>query len=129
MYRRVPLLGLLITLMLMGCSMRVSPDRVYGTYVASYPFGTDTLTLNQDLSFVQRVDIRGGESATVRGKWDFDPGESQVTLYGAMIAADEFDHLRKEWKTVTSGIVSLDVEIRWFKILIGSAFTYPYVKQ
>jgi hypothetical protein len=75
------------------------------------------------------VDIRGGESATVRGKWDFDPGESQVTLYGAIIVADEFDHLRKEWKTVTSGIVSLDVEIRWFKILIGSAFTYPYVKQ
>jgi hypothetical protein len=31
-------------LIALGCSFRVSQDGVYGTFVASYPFGTDTLT-------------------------------------------------------------------------------------
>ncbi len=66
---------------------------------------------------------------TVRGKWDFDPKQSRTNFYGAMIVIDGFDHLKSDWRTVTPGIVSLDVERHWFRIVMGSASAYPYVKQ
>jgi len=109
--------------------MRVPVDQVYGTYIASYPFGTDTLTLNRGGTFAQTVEITGQQPATVHGRWEFDSEESRANLYGAMIIADGFDHLRKDWQAVTPGIVSLDVEKHWFKILMGSAATHPYVKR
>ena len=49
------LLNAITVLMCTGCSTTVAADRVYGTYVASYPFGTDTITLNRDGTFEQRV--------------------------------------------------------------------------
>ena len=119
----------LVSAVLIGCSMAVPPDEVYGLYVASYPFGTEMITLNQDGTFVQEVKLGNKESATVRGTWTFEPNESRVNLYGAMIVTDRFDHLRTDWHAVTKGIVSWDVERRWFKVLMGSASTYPYVKQ
>jgi hypothetical protein len=125
----VPLLGIVAALMMAGCSMTVSAESVYGSYVASYPFGTDTISLNRDGTFVQQVAIKQQEPVTVRGIWEFDPTESRATFYGAMIVADGFDHLRNDWRTVTKGIVSLDVERRWFRVLMGSAATYPYMKQ
>jgi len=120
---------ILVSVMLIGCSMTVPAEKVYGTYVASYPFGTETITLNRDGTFVQSVAIKQEQPVTVRGTWDFDPKESRANFYGAMIVADGFDHLRRDWRTVTTGIVSLDVERRWFRVVMGSASTYPYVKQ
>jgi hypothetical protein len=37
----------------------VSAAEVVGTYVASYPFGTETITLNPDGTYVQRVEVAG----------------------------------------------------------------------
>ncbi len=116
-------------MMLVACSMTVPAEEVYGTYVASYPFGTGTIMLNRDETFVQRVAIKQEQPVTVRGKWDFDPKESRASFYGALIVADPFDDLREDWRTPTTGIVSLDVERRWFRVLMDSASTYPYVKQ
>ena len=109
--------------------MTVPVEKVYGTYVASYPFGTETITLDRDGTFVQRVEIKQEEPVTVRGTWDFDAKESRANFYGALIVADGFDHLRGDWRTVTTGIVSLDVERHWFRVGMGSAATYPYIKQ
>jgi len=120
---------LMVYVMLVGCSMKIPAATAYGTYVASYPFGTETITLNRDGTFVQRVEIKQEQALTVQGTWDFDPKESHANFYGALIVADGFDHLRSDWRTVTAGIVSLDVERRWFKVVMGSAATYPYVKQ
>jgi hypothetical protein len=123
------LIVIMVLVMLVGCSARVPAETVYGTYVASYPFGNETITLSRDGSFVQRVAIKGEQSVTVRGRWEFDPRESRANFYGAMIVTDGFDHLRSDWRTVTTGIVSLDVERRWFRVVMGSAATYPYIKQ
>ena len=72
-------------LMLIGCSMTVPTEEVYGTYVATYPFGTDKITLNRDGTFVQRVEVKDEQPVTVQGRWEFDPKESQASFYGAMI--------------------------------------------
>jgi len=102
---------------------------VYGVYVASYPFGTETLTLQRDGNFVQSVTIENQPPALAKGSWRFDPNESRIILTGSMVVLDGFDRLRSDWRTVTSGVVSMDVERHWLRFLLASAQKYPYVKQ
>jgi hypothetical protein len=109
--------------------MTVPPEKVCGTDVASYSFGTETITVSRDGTFSQRVAIQQEPPVTVHGKWEFDPKESRANFYGAMIVTDGLDHIRSDWLTVTPGIVSLDVEEHWFKIVMDSAATHPYIKQ
>ena len=110
--------------------MTVPAEKVYGTYVASYPFGTETLTLNRDGTFVQQVHMKNEHPVTVRGSWSFDPKEkSRVDLYGLMFVVDGFSELRSDWRTVKPGLASFGVQRRWFKVMMGSAGRYPYVKQ
>src|SRR5205823_8516421 len=112
-----------------ACSMTVRHEKVPGTYVASYPFGTETLTLNAVGTFLQEVTIKSEVPERVRGSWKFDGRDSRLTLYGSMVVVDGFGKLRHDWRTVTSGVDSMDVEMHWFKILIGSARECPYIKQ
>jgi hypothetical protein len=67
--------------------------------------------------------------AGVLANHKFDSEDSRVTFYGALIVADQYDHLREGWRTPASGLVSLDVEEHWFKVVMATASTYPYVKQ
>jgi hypothetical protein len=122
-------LVVIMVLISAGCSMSVPAEEVYGSYVASYPFGREMITLNRDGTFVQSVVIKEEQPLTVRGTWNFDPKESRANFYGAVIVADGFDHLRNDWRTPTTGLVSLDVERHWFRIVMASAATYPYNKQ
>ncbi len=112
-----------------GCSRGVQRDDVYGTYMASYPFGTETITLKRDGNFVQRVTIENQPPASAQGAWQFDQKESRITLSGSMVIVDGFDRLRNDWRAVDPGVVSLDVERHWSKVLMASAAKYPYVKQ
>jgi hypothetical protein len=120
---------IMISMMLAGCSMRVPAETVCGTYVASYPFGTETIILNPDGTFVQRVAIGQEQPLTVRGTWDFDPRRSRADFYGSVVVADGFDQLRSDWKTVSPGVASLDVERHWFRVVMNSAARSPYLKQ
>jgi len=113
---------------MLGCSGSVPAGEVYGTYIASYPFGKETLKLQRDGSFVQSVVING-QTATARGLWKFDDKNSRVDLDGMMVVLDEFDHLRTDWQKKPPGLVSVDVERHWFRIVLGSAGRFPYVKQ
>jgi hypothetical protein len=111
-----------------GCSTHVSQERVYGTYTARFPFGIDTIILRTDGTFSQTV-VVGGSPVAVQGKWMFNPKDSRVNLYGLMVVADGFGHLRPDWQTVSPGLVSFDVEEHWFKIVMASASQFPYVRQ
>ena len=51
----------LLSFVMAGCSVPL--EKLYGTYVASYPFGTETITLHRDGSFIQHV-VVNGKSAT-----------------------------------------------------------------
>jgi hypothetical protein len=119
----------LLLLALISCAKTVDRDKVYGTYTASFPLGTDTITLNQDGSFNQRVAIVNEQPVTVKGSWTFDSDKSRVDLVGSLIILDGFDKLKSDWRSVSPGIVSLDVEQHWLKIHMRSASQYPYIKQ
>jgi hypothetical protein len=123
------LCALLFSLAMSGCSPKVSLEQVYGTYVASYPFGTDTLTLNRDGTFVQRIEITGEEPLTASGRWSFDSEASYAQLQGFIMVDDGSGHLNHNWRTPKSDLVLLDVEMHWFRIVMESAAEHPYVKQ
>jgi len=113
-----------------ACSIRVGQEDLYGTYIASYPFGNETLTLERNSTFVQQVAINGQTPVTVQGRWQFDPGESRVSFYGSMWVLDGVGHLRSDWRTITPGLTgSLSAERLWSRVTIGSGGEYPYVKR
>ena len=112
-----------------GCSVSVSPEKVYGTYVAAYPFGNETITLDRDGTFTQSVAVTGEQPVTVRGRWEFDSKESRANFWGVLLVADGHDHLRSDWRTAATGIVSLDVERHWFRVVMNTSATYPYRKR
>lgn len=120
---------ILLSIVACGCSRNLPINEVYGTYAVSYPFGTEVITLKTDRSFVQRVAIENEQAVTVQGSCEYDEHESRITLTGTMIVVDGFGRLRNDWRTVTPGVDSMDVEKHWSRILIGSAAKYPYVKQ
>ena len=109
--------------------MHVPAAKVCGTYAASYPYGTETLTLNRDGTFDQRVVVNRGHPVAARGRWEFDSDDSRITLYGAMSVDNGFGNLRGDWQRTDSGLVALSVEMHWFRVVIGSGEAYPYRKQ
>jgi hypothetical protein len=121
------LVSLAVTLI--GCSINVPLKRVYGTYKAAYPFGTETITLNEDGTFVQEVAMKDQAPVSLRSRWEFDSKDSRVNFDRLMMVVDGHGHLKSHWQTATPGIASLDVETRWFRVTMASAATYPYVKQ
>lgn len=118
-----------IVFTLVGCSTNVPLGKVYGTYKASYPFGTETITLNRDGSLVQVIAMKEQPPITVHGKWNFDSQGSRVNIENIKIVVDGTGKLRSDWQTEMPGTASLDVEMHWFRIIMASAATYPYVKQ
>lgn len=120
---------IVFALSIVGCARNVALNDVYGAYVASYPFGTETLTLQRNGNFLQTVTIGNEPAVSAKGTWSFDESDSRITLTDSMIVVDGFDKLRSDWRSVTPGVVSMDVERHWSKVLIASAAKYPYVKH
>jgi len=114
---------------MIGCSKSVPYEKVPGTYVASYPFGTETLTLNSDGSFTQRVEIKGEPPLMGSGTWKFDSKESYVRLNDFLSVVDGFGHLKSDWRTTKPGLAALPVGRMWFKVNIDSGGQHPYIKQ
>ena len=125
--RCLVLIAVIVTVI--GCGGSVPLKRVYGTYKASYPFGTETISLNEDGSFRQEVVINDQAPVALRGKWEFDSKGSRVNFDRLMMVVDGTGNLKSDWQTATPGISSLDVETHWFRITMASAAAYPYVKQ
>lgn len=111
--------------------MNVPVETVYGAYVASYPYGTETITLNRDGTFVQSIAIKQETTVTVRGTWEFESGtrETRVTFHGARVVDNGSDHPMKDWQTAPIGLVSLDIETLWFRVEMDSGSAHPYMKQ
>ena len=125
-----PMLVLSLCLLICGCSTKVPEERVFGAYVASYPFGKEQLTFNQGGDFTQIVAIDGQAPVTVRGRWRFDAVRSNVYLYGSLLVVDGFGHLRPDWRTIFPGMIGpLSVERLWFRVVLNSGSVYPYQKQ
>ena len=87
--------------------------------------------LERDGTFKQRVALENEKPVTVRGSWQFDPRSerTRLDLYGSLVVDNGFGKLRTDWRKVEPGLVSLPVEMLWFKITIGSGGEFPYLKQ
>ena len=108
----------------------VPQDQVYGRYVATYPFGTETLVLNRDGSYEQQFAVEAQPQVTTHGTWGFDSKhQSRVTLREFVNVHAGFGKLNSNWRTEQSGIASLGIEIQWFKVIMGGGGDYPYIKQ
>jgi hypothetical protein len=112
-----------------ACSKSVPPEKLPGTYVATYEFGTETLTLNPDGSFTQRVDINNESPLTVSGTWKFDSKESYVRLINFLSVVDGFGNLKKDWRATKPGMAALPAGRLWFRITLDSGAGHPYSKQ
>jgi hypothetical protein len=114
-----------------GCSASVPLQNVYGTYVATYPFGTDTITLNRDGTLVQNVVITDDPPPEIaRGHWSFDSSNSYVTFDVYLSVDNGFGKLNATWRTPHHGsAASLPIEKILFRTTMGSGAQYPYIKQ
>jgi hypothetical protein len=111
------------------CGMHVPLQKVYGTYLARYPYGTDTIKLKPDGSFVQQVSVNQEKPVFATGRWEFDPNDSRVTFYGVLLVDNGFGNLRNHWELPAAGLVDLSVEMHWFRVVIGSGDEFPFFKQ
>jgi hypothetical protein len=120
-----------VAMMFGGCSAGMPVEKVYGTYVATYPFGTDTITLNRDGTLVQEVVITGEPPPEVaRGRWSFDPSNGYVTLDVYLPVDNGFGKLNGKWRIPNHGLAAaLPVEKLLFRTIMGSGAQHPYVKQ
>ena len=125
------LLGVAVSVALSAFSRTVPIESVYGTYVASYPFGTDTIMLNRDGTFVQKVEVYDDPPpAVAQGRWIFDAKKSHVTFDRYLPIDEGFGRLNKNWRIPNEGIAAvLSIEILFFRIVLGSGSNYPYFKQ
>lgn len=123
-------LTVLVVLLPVGCWMSVPQDQVYGRYVATYPFGTETLTLQRDGTYEQEFVIGGQPPVTTHGTWSFDAEErSRVTLREYTNVDAGFGELNTNWQTDKPEMASLSIVLEWFKIVMRSGGDYPYVKE
>ncbi|MCU1309320.1 MAG: hypothetical protein JWO20_445 [Candidatus Angelobacter sp.] len=118
-----------LCLLVSGCATKVSTDKVSGTYLASYPFGSEQLTLNPNGTFVQKVVLNGEEPAEQQGSWIFDPETSYVTFRNLAVVADGFGNRIDNWRNSKPIASSLPVERFYFKIRISDSAKFPYTKQ
>lgn len=111
-----------------GCTP-TSIEKVYGTYVATYPFGTDTITLNRNGSFVQQVIVNNDPTpANIKGHWIFNSDNGYVTFDAYLAIDDGFGRLNSKWRT-PDGNADLPVDRAMFRTIMSSGAQHPYVKQ
>jgi len=81
---------------------RVTPQEpeIFGTYIAKYPFGTNTFVLSQDHTFTQEAVLSGNnEVLRSSGTWAFDSKYITVDFIGGLALSNGYgkigDHSRK----------------------------------
>ena len=114
-----------------GAAGIISVEHVYGTYVAQYPFATDTIVLGRDGKFTQQVEVTNNPpSKTIRGTWSFDPKIAYVMLDTYISVDNGFGKLNPKWRIPFRGnAASLPVERFFWSTTMGSGADYPYAKM
>ena len=118
-----------------GCSKAVSIEDLYGVYVASYPFGSDTITLKRDGQFIQSVQMKNEtRPVTAEGRWTFNSdsySSSYVTFYAGYLRVDDgFGRLNPNWRNPPNNTLAVPpVHKGLSNILINPEAKFPYVKQ
>ena len=109
-----------------ACWPSVPDSWVCGTYVASYPRGTDTIVLQADGRYVQTVSLAGEAPVSVRGDWTPN-GRGHVLLRGGLAVL----YGEGELPFGPDGPIastSMPLEVFWFRVVMNSGASYPYLK-
>ena len=62
-------------------SVASRPKEIPGTYVAKFDFGTDTLKLESDGTYIQEIKVKGrSDVLRASGTWRYDQGKSRINL-------------------------------------------------
>ncbi len=114
-----------------GCLLHPDPKEIPGTYVAEFDFGTDTLKLESDGTYIQEIKVKGrSDVLRASGTWRYDQGESRINLVDVFAIQNRYSD---EWdeRTVTNrGGASYAVE-RYFlsgKLRLGPDQGHPHIK-
>jgi len=113
---------------LLACT-HVNPDLIYGTYVATYPFGHDTLTLERGGHFNQKIEGDGQGAQAFSGTWQYSQRDGSIEFHHLGCIADGFGKLKDDWRTDVMDSSYQPVERLWFRLTINSGARFPYVKQ
>ncbi len=114
------------------CTPEFDRSGIVGVYVAKYPSGTETLTLNADGSFLQEVVLKEPQDNTPitrTGSWTWDESAQYLRLRNCMAVGDGFGDIRPTFRT-DSGC-SLPAERRWWffgQVLLGGESSAPLRK-
>ena len=60
------------------------------TFTCRYPYATETLTLEADGTFVQRIVFDSGRAINNTGRWTFDRSQTEVRLGNATVVDNAF---------------------------------------
>lgn len=100
-----------IQLCLLSCGEPVAIDKLYGEWMATYNWGTDTIDLRQDGTYAQVVTItKTGERTKNSGAWEFHADSEEVDLGGCLQPNDGFGNLREDYATPLDGGCTYPVE-------------------
>lgn len=102
---------------------------VYGTYVASYPYGTSTIVLHRNGTFTQRVVLKGHAPVVVRGQWHRNHSSGDIVFYGSLYIQDGFGHLDPHWQVPSKGPDGRSLSMMWLQIQMDDSSVYQYIKQ
>ena len=108
-------------------------SELFGTYTADNKFASETLNLNPDGTYTQRVILKGtGQVSVARGQWTYDAGTAYVTFdRHMMLVTDGFQRFNPNYaKARAEGLVSLPADRLFGQIRIGAADdAAPYEKK
>ena len=122
----------LIVLALGAFPFPVPQSWVYGTYVASYPYGTSTIVLHRNGTFTQRVALKEHVPVEVQGQWHFGRSsysKGSVVFDGSLDVQDGFGHLNRRWRAPNKGLDARPLSMMWLRIQMDDSSVYQYIKQ
>lgn len=120
-----------LVVMTFGCLPHPDPKEIPGTYLAEYDFGTDSLRLESDGTYVQEIRVKGrSEVLRASGTWKYDQAESRIDLSDVYFIQNRYSD---EWddRTVTNlGRASYPIERYFFsrKLRFGPDDGHPHNK-
>ena len=124
--------GLVLAALFAWCSPHFDRSDLVGVYVAKYPTGTETLTLNADGTFLQEVTLKEPPDSTPvtrTGSWTWDESAQYLRLDNGMPVNDGSGDISPTFQTGSGGDYPL--ERRWWffgQLLLGDQGSAPLWK-
>lgn len=128
-------LAALLILVIGGCHLDRST--LAGRYVAQHPFGTETVVLNANGTFLQDVRINGASAPLeATGRWEYvrsdgDVGLGKIELRHCLAVNDGLGALRPGYR-LPLAMCTFAVErdrLILGRVVLGGGGSYPLVKQ